>query len=126
MNLPVEFCVVFVTTPSEEVAEKIAKTLVEEGVAACVNILTQVRSIYRWKGRVEDEREALMVIKTRFSLFDNLKGIVRSMHPYSVPEVIALPIQGGTEEYLRWMEEVTSASGLKDTLSGSSTPFSSP
>lgn len=98
---------VFVTTPSEKVAEDIAKLLVQEGLAACVNIVREVRSIYKWQGRIEDEKEVLMVIKTRSSLFDRLKERVKQIHPYSVPEVIALPIEKGIEPYLKWVEEVT-------------------
>jgi periplasmic divalent cation tolerance protein len=100
--------VVLVTAPSAEDAAKIARALVEERLAACANIVGDVRSIYRWEGKVEDDSEALMVIKTREELFDKLEKRVKELHSYSVPEVIALPIAKGSPEYLKWLEEETS------------------
>jgi periplasmic divalent cation tolerance protein len=102
-----DYCVILVTAPSEDVAAEIAKTVVEERLAACANIVRGVRSIYRWQGKVEDEAEVLMVIKTRHELFEQLAGRVRRLHPYSVPEVIALPIVEGLADYTRWIGEVT-------------------
>jgi periplasmic divalent cation tolerance protein len=99
--------VVFITAPGEEEAAAMARALVEERLAACVNIVRDVRSIYRWEGKIEDDREALMVVKTREDLFDALSGRVRELHGYSVPEVIALPILKGLKEYLQWLEEQT-------------------
>lgn len=99
--------VVFITASGEEEAAKIARALVEERLAACVNILRGVRSIYTWEGKVQDEAEALMVLKTREALFDPLKRRVKELHSYEVPEVIALPITRGLEDYMAWMEEVT-------------------
>lgn len=99
--------VVLVTAPGEEEALKMAKALVEEKLAACVNLIKGVRSIYSWQGKVEDEPEALMVIKTKEELFDALLGRVKELHGYSVPEVIALPVLKGSADYLKWMEDVT-------------------
>jgi len=99
--------VVLVTAPSEDEAAKIGRALVDERLAACANIVTGVRSIYRWEGKVEDEPEALMVIKTREELFDSLESRVRELHPYSVPEVIAIPIVKGSQAYLKWLHEET-------------------
>lgn len=99
--------VVFITAPGEEEAAEIARVLVGERLAACVNIIKGVRSIYTWKGEVQDEVEALMVLKTREDLFKALKSRVRELHSYDVPEVIAMPITQGLEDYMRWMEEVT-------------------
>jgi periplasmic divalent cation tolerance protein len=99
--------VVFITAPGEEEAAGIAKALVEEKLAACVNIIRGIRSIYRWEGRVEDEPEALMVVKSREGLFEKLSGRVRELHPYSVPEVIAVPITRGLKEYVDWIGEAT-------------------
>jgi periplasmic divalent cation tolerance protein len=99
--------VVFITASGEEEAAKIARALVEERLAACVNIIRGVRSVYAWKGEVQDEAEALMVLKTREALFDPIKRRVRQLHSYDVPEVIAVPITRGLEVYMAWMEEVT-------------------
>jgi periplasmic divalent cation tolerance protein len=99
--------VVYVTAPGEDEAARIARALVEERLAACVNIIKDIRSIYRWEGKVEDEGEVLMVIKTREALFDALSGRVKELHPYSVPEVIAMPIVKGLESYIKWLEEET-------------------
>ncbi len=99
--------VVLVTAPSAEEGAKIARALVEEKLAACVNILSGVRSVYRWEGKVEDGPEVLLVAKTRESLFGELDKRVRDLHPYSVPEVIALPISKGSEAYLAWLGEET-------------------
>src|SRR5262245_55366825 len=97
--------VIFVTTGSETEAETIAKALVEERLVACVNLLPPVRSIYRWEGNVTDEREWLMVMKTTIERFPAVEKRVRALHSYQVPEVIALPITGGAERYLRWLRE---------------------
>jgi periplasmic divalent cation tolerance protein len=99
--------VVLVTTASEEEAARIGQALVEEKLAACVNILGNVRSIFTWEGEVQSEAEALMVVKTGEHLFEALADRVRELHSYAVPEVIALPIRLGLREYLKWMKEVT-------------------
>ena len=102
-----EAIVVLVTCGSEEEATKIANSLVEESVAACVNIISPVRSIYRWGEKVWDEREWVLVIKTHKKRFDELEKKVKSLHSYSVPEVIALPIVEGSGSYLKWLVEMT-------------------
>ena len=99
--------VVFVTTSSPAEAEKIGRALVEEKLVACANILSQVRSIYRWQGKICDEPEALMILKTRSGQIKKIIQRVRSLHSYTVPEIIALPILAGSKEYLRWICEVT-------------------
>ena len=86
-----------------------AGALVREKLAACVNIIPAVRSIYSWKGEVCDDGEALMVIKTRSGLLDALRERVVQLHPYDVPEVIALPIVGGHGPYLKWIDESTAS-----------------
>jgi periplasmic divalent cation tolerance protein len=101
------FIVVLVTASGEEEAAGIARALVGERLAACANVVREIRSIYRWQGKVEDEKEALLVIKTREALFEPLARRVKELHGYSVPEVIALPIVKGSEGYLRWLEEET-------------------
>lgn len=100
--------VILVTAGSEAEAEKIARALVEEQLAACVNILSPIRSIYRWQGQVADDREWLLLIKTRAERFAAVESRVKALHSYQVPEVIALPIVAGTEGYLRWLRESVS------------------
>ena len=99
--------VILVTVGSEAEAEMIAKAVVEEQLAACVNILSSMRSVYRWEGKVTDDREWLLLIKTRAERFAAVETRVKALHSYQVPEVIALPIMAGTEEYLRWLREET-------------------
>ncbi|XP_067403058.1 protein CutA isoform X3 [Emydura macquarii macquarii] len=95
----------FVTCPSEKVAKEIARAVVEKHLAACVNILPQITSIYQWKGKIEEDGEVLLMIKTRSSRIPALTDFVRSVHPYEVAEVIALPIQQGNAPYLQWVGE---------------------
>ena len=102
-----ESIVVLVTCGSEEEATKIANSLVEEGVAACVNIISPVRSIYRWEGKIWDEKEWMLIIKTEKKRFEDLEKKVKSLHSYSVPEIIGLPIVEGNPAYLKWLEEMT-------------------
>src|SRR5689334_3942455 len=95
---------VLTTVGSEEEAMKIAHALVERQVAACVNVIPKVRSIYRWEGKVEDSEEWLLLIKTDKAHIDEVRGVVRGLHSYTLPEFIAVAIEAGSEEYLRWME----------------------
>jgi len=97
--------VILVTAGSEAEAEAIAKALVEERLAACVNILSPIRSIYRWQGKVADDREWLLAIKTQAERFAAVETKVKALHSYQVPEIIALPIVAGAEGYLRWLRE---------------------
>ncbi|HDZ61543.1 MAG TPA: divalent-cation tolerance protein CutA [Nitrospirae bacterium] len=99
--------IVFITAPNEAEAEKIAKTLVEERLAACVNITKDIRSIYRWQGKIEDDREIFMIVKTRKDLFEALSTRVKEIHSYDVPEIIALPIVEGSKEYMQWIKDST-------------------
>jgi len=97
--------VVYVTASSEEEARCIGKKLVEEGFAACANIVPNIRSIYIWKGELCDDGEVLLIIKSRKIHIDKIVKRVKDLHSYQVPEVIALPIIQGSEDYLSWMEE---------------------
>jgi periplasmic divalent cation tolerance protein len=99
--------VVLVTCGSEEEAIKIANILVEEHLAACVNIVSPIRSIYRWEGKIWDEKEWLLVIKTRKKRFPEIEARVKSLHSYSVPEIISLSITDGSSSYLNWLKEMT-------------------
>lgn len=108
MSTPTGFSVALVTAGSEDEAERIAACLVEERLAACVNIVGPIRSIYRWQGEIRNESEVLLVIKMRSDAFDRLKARVGELHSYDTPEIIALPITAGSEPYLRWLESMTS------------------
>lgn len=99
--------VIYITAPKEEEAARIARSLVEERLAGCVNIIRGVRSIYSWEGKVEDEAEVLMIAKSRRSLFDQLAKRVKELHSYTVPEIIAVPVTEGSEDYLKWLGSVT-------------------
>jgi len=99
--------VVLVTCGSEEEALKIANALVEERLAACVNLISPIRSIYRWEGKIWDEREWLLIIKTQNHRFGELEKKVESLHSYSVPEIVSLPIVKGSPSYLNWLAEMT-------------------
>lgn len=93
------------TVATTEDAERIARSLVEKGVAACVNVVPGVVSFYRWKGRLERDAEVLLVIKTRGERFEELKTALLAEHPYEVPELVALPITAGHERYLEWLAD---------------------
>jgi len=99
--------VVFITASNEEEAAKIARGLIEARLAGCVNIVRNIRSIYSWQGKIEDEPEVLMIVKTQKKLFGALSAKVRELHSYTVPEIIALPIIEGSEDYLKWLREIT-------------------
>lgn len=99
--------VVFITASNEDEAAKIARTLVEVRLAGCVNIIKNIRSIYSYQGKIEDEAEVLMIVKTQKPLFDALMKKVKELHSYTVPEIIAMPIIEGSEDYLKWLKEVT-------------------
>ena len=94
---------VYMTTPDREVARRIGRTLVEERLAACVNVLDGMESIYWWEGALEEAREAVLIAKTRGDLLEALTARVKALHPYTCPCVVALPIVGGHAAYLDWL-----------------------
>lgn len=102
-----EEIVVFITASDDDEAAKIARMLVESRLAGCINIVKDIRSIYSWQGKIEDEKEVLMIVKTQKTLFDSLMKKVKELHSYTVPEIIAIPIVEGSEDYLKWLKEVT-------------------
>ncbi|XP_025781051.1 protein CutA isoform X4 [Puma concolor] len=114
----------FVTCPNERVAKEIARAVVEKRLAACVNLIPQITSIYEWKGELEEDNEVLMMIKTRSSLVPALTDyVVRptgseagSVHPYEVAEVIALPVEQGNSPYLHWVHQVTESVADSSTV----------
>ncbi len=94
---------VLASAGTEENALEIARSLTEEGIAACVSLVPKIRSLYRWKGKVEDETEVLMVIKTRDERLEELERTVRRLHKYEVPEIVALPVEAASAPYLQWL-----------------------
>jgi periplasmic divalent cation tolerance protein len=99
--------VILVTAGSSEEAAKIADSLLARWKAACVNIVPGVSSIFRWQGNIESAQESLLVVKTRLSLLDDVVALIKQVHSYDVPEIIALPIIGGNQDYLQWVSEET-------------------
>src|SRR5512133_1716383 len=97
--------VVLVTAPSADVAATIARAVVEERLAACGNVLPAVRSIYRWQGKVQDEAEVLLILKTQRKRFPELRDRILALHPYEVPEALALPVEAGSDAYLDWIAQ---------------------
>jgi periplasmic divalent cation tolerance protein len=102
-----EVSVVFVTVGKEEEAREISGALVQEKLVACVNMISGVRSIYWWKGKVCDDQEWLLIMKTRTSLVPTLQDRIRELHSYETPEIIAFPVKQGLPEYLSWVLEST-------------------
>lgn len=98
-----EALVVLCTCPNDGVARELAGRLVENRLAACVNILPEIRSIYRWQGELQEDGEALMIIKTTRDVYPALEAWLLEAHPYDVPEAIALPLEAGSRSYLEWI-----------------------
>ena len=103
-----DHCLVLSTVASAEDGERLARALVEKRVAACVNVLPGVTSFYRFKGNVQREEERLLLIKTRADLFEELRRTLVELHPYEVPEVIAVPITAGHGPYFSWLDDCVS------------------
>lgn len=97
--------VVYITAPNEEEAERIARMLVDKRLAACVALVSPIRSIYRWKGEVCDEKEVLLIAKTAAPMFDALRDAALEAHSYEVPEIVAAPITAGEPRYLQWITD---------------------
>lgn len=95
--------IVLCTVPDRGCAEQIARTLVAESLAACVNIVPEITSVYRWKGNIENDPELLLIIKTGGAVFAALRDRIQALHPYELPEVIAVPVTDGLPAYLDWM-----------------------
>ena len=108
MSLASQALLVLSNAPNEELAEQLARLLVERRLAACVNILPAMRSIYRWEGQIEEAREVAMQIKTTAVHYAELEAAIKTAHPYAVPEIIAIPIVDGLPTYLDWIKQETS------------------
>jgi periplasmic divalent cation tolerance protein len=101
---------VLVTTASEEEAMTIGRDVVKQGLAACANILALQKSIFQWEGKLSEEQEFLMIIKSRFDLFEDLSVVIKRLHSYKVPEIVAIPIVKGSSEYMNWILDNTTSS----------------
>ena len=106
--------VVLVAAPDAETARSIARTLVEERLAACGNVVSGVTSVYRWKGAVQEDAEALLVLKTSRQTMERLSARVIELHPYEVPEVLALDVAYGSAAYLEWLGDCLAPAGGSD------------
>lgn len=100
-----EHCIVLCTVPDSATGERLAQSLVEVNLAACVNLLPAVTSIYRWQGNIQKDAECLLIIKTRRDRFASLCGTMRELHPYELPEIIAVPLIDGLPAYLSWLDQ---------------------
>ena len=104
-----KYIIIFCTIGTHDQAQKLAKPLVEKKLAACVNIIPGLTSIYKWKGELYNETECLMIIKTKKNLFEDIKTEILSLHPYDLPEIVSLPIDKGLPGYLDWIRNNTKA-----------------
>lgn len=109
METPTQALLVIANCPDEACANRIALAVVEAGLAACVNLLPRVQSVYRWQGAIESANEVPLLIKTTAGRYTELETAIRELHPYDVPEIIALPIAQGLPAYLDWLAAETRA-----------------
>ena len=98
------YIVVFITATTAEEAQRISRALLEQRKAACINIVPEVSSCFWWQGKLDSAEESLLVVKTKASLLNDIIALVRELHSYDVPEIIALPIIGGNQDYLDWID----------------------
>jgi len=126
MALATKTRIIFVMAANEEEASMIARTLVEEQLAACVNIISPVRSIYRWQAKIEESGECLLLIKTSTRNYARLERRVKDLHSYDVPEIIAMTLAHGSSDYLKWIAESTGepAASMKKPLARRRSPRS--
>ncbi|AWR99953.1 divalent-cation tolerance protein CutA [Metallosphaera hakonensis] len=103
-----DYVMILTTLPGEEEGKKIARTLVEEKIAACVNLIPRLTSVYRWEGKVVEDNEVLALIKTTSSKAEEAMKRLKELHPYKVPEILALAIKNGFKPYLDWIDESVS------------------
>ena len=100
------YIVVFVTAPTKKEAQKIANMLLKKKLCACVNMISGVKSLFHWEGKIDSANETLLVIKTKRSSYAKLEKAVKNVHSYSVPEIIALPVIFGSRDYLNWIQKL--------------------
>jgi periplasmic divalent cation tolerance protein len=108
--MPTNTLIVFCTCPTREKGEHIANSLVSEGLAACVNITSPITSVYTWEGKCQSEEEVLLLIKTTRQRYPNLEQAIGALHPYELPEIIAVPVEQGLPGYLDWVAQCTKTS----------------
>lgn len=101
------YIIVLTSCNSSEIASSIADSLVSSKLAACVNIVNGVESVYHWQGKIERDKEILLIIKTRQSLFSQVEQVIQELHDYELPEIIAVPIEAGEKNYLNWIQSAT-------------------
>jgi len=111
MAIDFEYLIIYCTCPDQQTAEGIARHLVDEYLAACVNIVPALTSIYRWQGQLEQSAESMLIIKTRADGYPALETRIKDLHPYAVPEIIALPVVRGISDYLAWIDASLSGDG---------------
>ena len=99
--------IVITNTPDRDVALRIARALIDRKLAACVNILAECTSIYRWQGKLETATEVPLMIKTRAAIYDDVEAAIKSLHPYELPEIVAVPIERGLPDFLEWINAET-------------------
>lgn len=102
-----DYLLILCTCPTSSAATAIATALLEERVAACANQVPGIKSMYRWEGRVEHDDEVLLLIKTTSQMFAQVEAIIGNLHPYELPEIIAVPLAAGSEAYLNWIKSAT-------------------
>ncbi|CAF2909516.1 unnamed protein product [Rotaria sp. Silwood2] len=105
-NISSEYSACITTVSTDEIARKLARSLVESHLAACVNIIPNVQSIYEWKSKIHEDNEIILMIKTRHEYVPQLIEFVKKNHPYEIPELIELPIKNGNLDYLKWIDEI--------------------
>ena len=101
------------TCNSSELASSLAESLVSRKLAACVNIVNGIESVYQWQGKIERDKELLLIIKTRNSLFSQIEQAIQELHDYELPEIIAVPIETGEKNYLNWIKSATNATEIQ-------------
>jgi periplasmic divalent cation tolerance protein len=106
MGTPDDIQIVFCTVPDTETGQRIARHLVEYRLAACVNLLPGIESIYQWKGEIQQDSEVLLMIKSRSADYDAMETAIRTLHPYELPEIIAVRLSNGLADYLAWVRTV--------------------
>jgi len=108
--MPTSALLIFCTCPNKDTGERIANSLIDQGLAACINITPPITSIYTWQGQRESAQEVLLLIKTSQDRYTELEQAIRSLHPYELPEIIAVPVEQGLAGYLEWINQCTTKS----------------
>ena len=108
-----DYIIVLNTCNSTDIASLIADTLVSQKLAACVNMINGVESVYQWQGKIERDKEILLIIKTKRALFSQIEQTIQELHDYELPEIIAVPIETGEKSYLNWIQSATLATEIK-------------